>query len=170
MLTCWPSNPLLPLPALPACNLSLANFGPISRPSVKPAAGNAASPPACKLRWAPSSEAAVEAKHEAIEVACTCGADLLDPTWLQNKIDLISEAAAEAQHEAIETFIQSTIAEGAPVVPISAQLKYNVDAVCEYICKKVPIPVRWAAGCLQLTHAKGRPVTVCAARCQLVLS
>eukprot|EP00891_Asterochloris_glomerata_P004648 jgi/Astpho2/4648/Aster-00216 len=61
---------------------------------------------------------------------------------LQNKIDLISEAAAEAQHEAIETFIQSTIAEGAPVVPISAQLKYNVDAVCEYICKKVPIPVR----------------------------
>ena len=35
-----------------------------------------------------------------------------------------------------------TIAEGAPIVPISAQLKYNVDAVCEYITKKIPIPVR----------------------------
>ena len=35
-----------------------------------------------------------------------------------------------------------TIAEGAPVVPISAQLKYNVDAVCEYITKKIPVPVR----------------------------
>ena len=35
-----------------------------------------------------------------------------------------------------------TVAEGAPVVPISAQLKYNIDAVCEYIVKKIPIPTR----------------------------
>ena len=35
-----------------------------------------------------------------------------------------------------------TIAEGAPIVPISAQLKYNIDAVCEYIVKKIPIPLR----------------------------
>jgi hypothetical protein len=27
-------------------------------------------------------------------------------------------------------------------VPISAQLKYNVDVVCEYICKRIPVPVR----------------------------
>ena len=38
--------------------------------------------------------------------------------------------------------LQGTIAEGAPVVPISAQLKYNIDAVCEYIVKKIPVPVR----------------------------
>lgn len=61
---------------------------------------------------------------------------------LQNKIDLISESVAANQHEAISSFIQGTIAEGAPVVPISAQLKYNVDAVCEYIVKKIPVPVR----------------------------
>ena len=61
---------------------------------------------------------------------------------LQNKIDLISESVAANQHEAITSFIQGTIAEGAPVVPISAQLKYNVDAVCEYIVKKIPVPVR----------------------------
>lgn len=35
-----------------------------------------------------------------------------------------------------------TVAEGAPVVPISAQLKYNIEVVCEYIVKKIPIPLR----------------------------
>ena len=28
------------------------------------------------------------------------------------------------------------------MVPISAQLKYNIDVVCEYIVKKIPIPER----------------------------
>lgn len=49
---------------------------------------------------------------------------------------------AQNQHEAIAGFIEGTIAEGAPVVPISAQLKYNVDAVCEYIVKRIPVPQR----------------------------
>ena len=35
-----------------------------------------------------------------------------------------------------------TVAEGAPIIPISAQLKYNIEVVCEYITKKVPIPKR----------------------------
>eukprot|EP00976_Prorocentrum_cordatum_P102197 1192944-Prorocentrum_minimum.AAC.4 len=61
---------------------------------------------------------------------------------LQNKIDLIQESAAANQHEQIMRFIQGTIAEGAPIVPISAQLKYNIDVVCEYICNKIPVPVR----------------------------
>mmetsp|Transcript_7015 Transcript_7015/g.8017 ORF Transcript_7015/g.8017 Transcript_7015/m.8017 type:complete len:459 (-) Transcript_7015:283-1659(-) len=61
---------------------------------------------------------------------------------LQNKIDLIQESAAANQHEQILRFIQGTIAEGAPIVPISAQLKYNIDVVCEYICNKIPVPVR----------------------------
>ncbi|TVU44019.1 hypothetical protein EJB05_03443 [Eragrostis curvula] len=38
--------------------------------------------------------------------------------------------------------LQRTIAQGAPVVPISAQLKYNIDVICEYIMKKIPIPWR----------------------------
>ncbi|KAL4547116.1 hypothetical protein Ndes2526B_g07901 [Nannochloris sp. 'desiccata'] len=61
---------------------------------------------------------------------------------LQNKVDLVTEAAALNQNEAITRFIQGTIAEAAPIVPISAQLKYNIDAVCEYVCKKIPVPVR----------------------------
>jgi translation initiation factor 2 subunit 3 len=60
----------------------------------------------------------------------------------QNKIDLITEPNAISQHDAIKKFIQGTIADGAPVVPISAQLKYNVDVVCEYLVKKIPVPVR----------------------------
>ncbi len=61
---------------------------------------------------------------------------------LQNKVDLISEAAGQNQNEDIQKFVQGTIADGAPVVPVSAQLRYNIDAVCEYIVKKIPIPVR----------------------------
>ena len=41
-----------------------------------------------------------------------------------------------------QILFQGTVADGAPVVPISAQLKYNIDVVCEYIVKKIPIPER----------------------------
>eukprot|EP00850_Spirogloea_muscicola_P011839 SM000075S21928 [mRNA] locus=s75:99080:101880:+ [translate_table: standard] len=72
---------------------------------------------------------------------------------LQNKIDLIQESAAVNQHEAIQkcglngdiacpALLQGTIADGAPIVPISAQLKYNIDVVAEYIINKIPIPER----------------------------
>ena len=55
---------------------------------------------------------------------------------LQNKIDLVQENAAANQYDTICKFIQGTIADGAPVIPISAQLKYNIDVVCEYIIQK----------------------------------
>eukprot|EP00798_Chlamydomonas_sp_ICE-L_P016798 gene16798-23076_t len=67
---------------------------------------------------------------------------LKDIIILQNKIDLVTESVAVTQAEIIQKFIQGTIADGAPVVPISAQLKYNVDVVCEYIINKIPVPVR----------------------------
>lgn len=34
------------------------------------------------------------------------------------------------------------MAEGAPIIPISAQLKYNIEVVCEYIVKMIPVPIR----------------------------
>eukprot|EP00736_Rhodelphis_marinus_P012389 Rmarinus@m.3534 len=61
---------------------------------------------------------------------------------LQNKIDLVKEAAAQQQYQDIQKFVQGTIADGAPVIPISAQLKYNIETVVEYVIKKVPVPVR----------------------------
>lgn len=42
----------------------------------------------------------------------------------------------------ITSCLQNTVADGAPIVPVSAQLKYNIDVVCEYIVKKIPIPKR----------------------------
>ncbi|KAG9018235.1 hypothetical protein FRB90_011804 [Tulasnella sp. 427] len=61
---------------------------------------------------------------------------------LQNKVDLITQQAAEEQYKSITAFVKGTVAESSPIVPISAQLKYNIDAVNEYIVKRVPIPTR----------------------------
>ncbi|XP_024612080.1 eukaryotic translation initiation factor 2 subunit 3-like isoform X3 [Neophocaena asiaeorientalis asiaeorientalis] len=48
---------------------------------------------------------------------------------LQNKIDLVKESQAKEQYEQILAFVQGTVAEGAPIIPISAQLKYNIEVV-----------------------------------------
>merc|ERR1712194_194391 len=61
---------------------------------------------------------------------------------LQNKIDLVKEEQAIAQQQDIKRFVEGTVAESAPIIPISAQLKYNLDVVAEYICNKIPVPPR----------------------------
>jgi translation initiation factor 2 subunit 3 len=61
---------------------------------------------------------------------------------LQNKVDLVKPDAALAQQEQIRKFVAGTVADSAPIVPISAVLKYNIDAVCEYLCRKIPLPIR----------------------------
>ncbi|KAJ2770268.1 eukaryotic translation initiation factor 2 subunit gamma [Coemansia nantahalensis] len=60
---------------------------------------------------------------------------------LQNKVDLTSEEQALSNHQQIQGFIKGTIAEKSPVIPISAQLKFNIDAVVEYIYRNIPVPV-----------------------------
>lgn len=62
---------------------------------------------------------------------------------VQNKIDLIAReaGAAQRQYEDIKKFIAGSVAEEAPIIPISAQMKYNVDVVVDYICR-IPIPLR----------------------------
>ena len=72
----------------------------------------------------------------------TTALDILSLKIHTLQVDLVSQSAATNQHESIQQFVQGTIADGAPVIPISAQLKYNVDVVCEYIAKKIPVPVR----------------------------
>lgn len=61
---------------------------------------------------------------------------------LQNKIDLVKENQAKEQYEQIVKFVKGTVADGAPIIPISAQLKYNIEVLCEYLTKKIPIPQR----------------------------
>ena len=55
----------------------------------------------------------------------------------QNKVDLVKEEAAKLHFDSIQAFVDGTIAGSAPVIPISAQLKYNIDKVCKAIVKKV---------------------------------
>ncbi|KAI3657735.1 hypothetical protein MP638_004339 [Amoeboaphelidium occidentale] len=61
---------------------------------------------------------------------------------LQNKIDVVKQEHAAEQYASILKFVQGTVAEGSPIIPISAQLKYNIDVVNEYICSKIPVPMR----------------------------
>ena len=60
---------------------------------------------------------------------------------LQNKIDLVKSLAAKDQYAAIRTYLDGSIGLSSPIIPISAQLKYNVDALLQYICH-IPLPTR----------------------------
>jgi translation initiation factor 2 subunit 3 len=61
---------------------------------------------------------------------------------VQNKIDLVPpEAAEENYHEIVEFLKTSPIAE-APVVPVSANHRVNIDALIEAIETTIPTPVR----------------------------
>jgi translation initiation factor 2 subunit 3 len=61
---------------------------------------------------------------------------------LQNKVDLVKEEQARDQYEKIKSFVTGTVAEGAPIVPISAQLQYNIDVLAQYLACYLPVPTR----------------------------
>lgn len=61
---------------------------------------------------------------------------------LQNKVDLIEKKKCEEQYIDIKNFTKGTIAENAPIIPISAQKGCNIQAICKYIVEKIPIPER----------------------------
>lgn len=60
----------------------------------------------------------------------------------QNKIDLVSREEAMEHYLQIKNFVKGTIAENAPIVPISAQQSANVDVLIQSIEKTIPIPER----------------------------
>lgn len=57
-------------------------------------------------------------------------------------MDLIREQQAAEHHASILSFVKGTVADSAPIIPISAQLRYNIDALVEYIVTRIPVPVR----------------------------
>lgn len=61
---------------------------------------------------------------------------------VQNKIDLVSEEKAMKHYEQIKKFVRGTVAESAPVVPISAIHNANIDILIETIEKTIPTPKR----------------------------
>lgn len=61
---------------------------------------------------------------------------------LQNKIDLIRQDEAKEQYATILKYTSTTAAKGAPIIPISAQLGFNINYLLEYIVNTIPIPTR----------------------------
>lgn len=60
----------------------------------------------------------------------------------QNKVDLVSDVEAKKNHDQISKFVDNTVAESAPIVPISAQQRLNIDALIEALEDVIPTPKR----------------------------
>jgi translation initiation factor 2 subunit 3 len=63
----------------------------------------------------------------------------------QNKVDLVNDAEAKKNEAQITKFVQGTVAESAPIIPISAQQRLNIDALIEALEEVIPTPERDAA-------------------------
>ncbi len=61
---------------------------------------------------------------------------------VQNKVDVVSRETALGNYEAIRNFVQGSVAEKAPIVPVSAQHLINIDLLIEAIEKHIPTPSR----------------------------
>ncbi len=61
---------------------------------------------------------------------------------VQNKIDLVSKERALKNYEEIKKFLEGSALENAPIIPISAQKRINIDVVLEAIQKFIPTPKR----------------------------
>lgn len=57
---------------------------------------------------------------------------------VQNKIDLVDEEGARKSYEEIRRFLKGTVAENAPIVPISAHHNINVDYLIMEIERNIP--------------------------------
>ncbi len=61
---------------------------------------------------------------------------------VQNKIDLVDEEQARENYRQIREFLKGTKAENAPIIPVSAQLRANIDVLLYAIDREFPAPKR----------------------------
>jgi len=61
---------------------------------------------------------------------------------VQNKIDLVSKEEALKNYEQIKAFIKGSVAEKAPIVPVSAQQEINIDLLVQAMERHLPTPER----------------------------
>jgi translation initiation factor 2 subunit 3 len=61
---------------------------------------------------------------------------------VQNKVDLVEKEKAIENYNQIIEFVGGSVAEKAPIIPISAQHRINIDALIENIEKYIPTPER----------------------------
>jgi len=60
----------------------------------------------------------------------------------QNKIDLVDREQARDSYDQITSFVEGTVAEDAPIVPVSAQQGVNMDLLMQAIEEEIPTPDR----------------------------
>ncbi|MBT0159009.1 translation initiation factor IF-2 subunit gamma [Candidatus Bathyarchaeota archaeon A05DMB-2] len=61
---------------------------------------------------------------------------------VQNKIDIVDEKRARKSYEEIKAFTKGTVAENAPIIPVSAQRGINIDVLLNAIEEVIPTPHR----------------------------
>lgn len=61
---------------------------------------------------------------------------------VQNKIDVVTQKDAMRHYEQIRNFIRGTVAENAPIIPVSAQKSINLGALVEALHTTIPEPER----------------------------
>lgn len=61
---------------------------------------------------------------------------------VQNKIDIVGEERALESYQEIVKFVKGTVAEGAPVIPVSAQHSVNIDVLLKAMEEYIPTPKR----------------------------
>ena len=61
---------------------------------------------------------------------------------VQNKVDLVSYAETIENYKQIKKFVKGSIADNAPIIPVSAQHKLNNDALIEAIESNIKTPER----------------------------
>jgi translation initiation factor 2 subunit 3 len=59
---------------------------------------------------------------------------------VQNKIDLVTEERARESYQEIKEFVSGTVAEDAPIIPVSAQQEVNIDALIQTIEEGIGTP------------------------------
>jgi translation initiation factor 2 subunit 3 len=60
----------------------------------------------------------------------------------QSKIDIVDERRARESYEEIKNFVKGTMAENAPIIPVSAQRRVNIDVLIEALEEFIPTPKR----------------------------
>lgn len=60
----------------------------------------------------------------------------------QNKIDIVSKERVLENYHEIKEFVKGTIAENAPIIPVAAQHKANIDVLIRAIEEHIPTPKR----------------------------
>ncbi len=61
---------------------------------------------------------------------------------IQNKIDIVPREKVIENYNQIKSFVKGTVAENAPIIPVSAQQNVNIDLIIEAIEKYIPTPER----------------------------